>query len=42
MGNPVAALEEYKILQKLDPEQASKLFNLIYPWGGGNRKGQKD
>jgi tetratricopeptide (TPR) repeat protein len=24
-------LEEYKILQKLDPEWASKLFKLIYP-----------
>jgi tetratricopeptide (TPR) repeat protein len=30
LGDRGSALEEYKILQKLNKETANKLFNLIY------------
>ena len=30
MGEKAAALEEYKMLKKLDPTSASELFDLIY------------
>lgn len=31
LGNRIAALEEYKVLQRLDPKMAEALFKKIYP-----------